>query len=177
MLDTLREVFGAEWGVLVRDHPGEAPPEVVARSGTRDRRGAPEVSRTLLAQVAGANAGVIRPEITRAPALEAAASIPSEVHSVIAGALRHEDRGEGVVYLENPAAVRGFGAPEEQLLRELLAFAGELLARARTSRELAEDRERLNGEVCRILQKATYSSEELITEIRSLIAQSSNYSI
>ena len=41
----------------------------------------------------------------------------------------------------------------------------------------AEDRERLNGNVCRVLQKSTFAPENLLAEIRALAAFSSEYSI
>jgi CheY-like chemotaxis protein len=41
----------------------------------------------------------------------------------------------------------------------------------------AEDRERLNGEVCRILQKGSVSPESLLAEIRKVATLNQNYSI
>ena len=40
-----------------------------------------------------------------------------------------------------------------------------------TAKDLtAEDRARLNGETCRILQKASFSPENLLAEIRELVS-------
>ena len=42
-----------------------------------------------------------------------------------------------------------------------------------TAKELTdEDRERLNGSVVRILQKGAYAQEELLAEVRALVAAS-----
>ena len=42
-----------------------------------------------------------------------------------------------------------------------------------TAKDLtAEDRERLNGSVVRILQKGAYGREELLAEVRALVAAS-----
>ena len=47
-----------------------------------------------------------------------------------------------------------------------------------TAKDLtAEDRARLNGETCRILQKSTFSPESLLAEIRSIVSSRDEFTI
>jgi CheY-like chemotaxis protein len=47
-----------------------------------------------------------------------------------------------------------------------------------TAKDLTpEDRARLNGETCRILQKASFSAENLLAEIRGLVSHHTEFTI
>src|SRR5690606_30364603 len=122
VLAALRAVFGAEWGAVLRLGEGDEAPQVLCREGRRAGGQDGDFSKTVLRQLAESAGAVLQADVAADPSLADARSIHLELRSVLAATLTHRGRTLGVVYLENPASSRAFGAEESLLFERLCRF-------------------------------------------------------
>ncbi len=167
VLDALREALGARFAALV-SRSEDSRAETLCHAGSRPPGVGTGVSRTVLDRLVRGRTPLLTAEVGADPRLAAAASIPSEVCSVIAAELD----GEAALYLESAGSLSGFDEAQAELLRRLSAMVASELRRRREASELRAATERL-GELHRRARAGSrlVGSSSAMAEVREAIAK------
>gem|GEM_PF-430657 len=173
LLDTLFVAFAAEWGAFFTLGEKGGEPSILYSRGERSIGVSDRISKTVIGQILADRRPVLVADVRTDPSLSQAHSIPVNVRSVIASPLLREDRIEGIVYLESAESRQFYSEDERDLLGRICNLAADHVARARSSRELARENERL-GELHRTQVAGDQSLGQLVgtsPAMRALIAQ------